>query len=808
MLILWLVGSWLIGLLAGARSTQPPGAWLIITACALIVTVLMGRAARWRQIGLIAILFTLGAAWQAAHQNSYSPSDLAYYNDQGTFSFSGVIAAPPEISGKDLQLRVAVDSIHLNGTDQPISGLALVQADPLTIYHYGDRLTLHGDPLTPPDNGSFDYRDYIAIDGVYTVFVRPTGINVKATDQGSPFWAAMYSFRERALSLIDSWLPSPPSALLAGIVLGVRTELPNDVRDQFSATGASRILAIDGAKVAIVIGLLNALFSPLAIALRRRSLAALLIVITLAAYTLFVGAQPPVLRAATMGILAILAERLGRDNNGLSGLAIAIWLQTLINPAVVHDSALWISATATLGLVLAAGPVQRRVDQILDRLFTRRGVQWLSGFIVESVLVTAIVYIATLPVMLLVFGTFSPLGVLINIVISPAQALILAVGLPAVTLGAIIPPIGQLLAWIAALPLSYTLALVRGGADLQGVPLPVTIAPAAVVAYYAVGLALWNVLQSGTSLGFGKSGESDKTGRVMVWLRTKLASPPLIIGGLAIAALLWVIALARPDGRLHVWILDVSGGGILLQTPGGGHILIDGGDTPSQLNAALGDHLPFGTSTLDAVFITTPKPGLSAALPNVLSRYPTRAIFTGLPLSGGSTLRAAEAAFGSTNTPVITVTTGYQLTLNDGTTITILSPANLPVSGTSGGSLNTTQVDNAALVLKVTYKNASFLIAPEMTAATENSLIADHTALGADVLLLPAHGSDAANSPAFLKVVAPQIAALQIDSGKLAAQPSPATLARLNGTPIYRTDSQGTIGFATDGESLWITPER
>jgi len=800
MLILWLVAAWLLGLLAGAHATQSPGAWLIVTGCALIATLLMGRSRGWRRVGLIAVVLTLGAAWQAAHQVAFSPSDLAYYNDQGTATFSGVIAAPPEVTGKALKLRIAVDSIRVNNADQPISGLALVEADPLIAYHYGDRLTLHGDPLTPPDSGSFDYRDYIAIDGVYTVFVRPVGITVKAADQGSPILAVMFGFRERALALIDSWLPSPPSALLAGIVLGVRSELPIDVRDTFNATGAARVLAIDGAKVAIVIGLLNALFSPLMVSLRRKSLAALLILACLAIYTVFVGAQPPVLRAATMGALAILAERLGRENNGLSGLAVAVWLQTLLNPAAIHDAALWISATATLGLVLAAGPVQRQVDQLLNRLFTRRGVQWLSGFIVESVLVTVIVYIATLPVMLLVFGTFSPLGVLINILISPAQAIILAVGLPAVTLGTLIPPLGQLLAWIAALPISYTLALVRAGAQVQGAPLPIMIAPAWVAAYYGIGLALWRTAQS-------NPGESNGLRRIVDRLRKRLASPSLIIGGFAIAALLWVIALAHPDGRLHVWVLDVSGGGFLIQTPGGAHILIDGGDTPSQLSAALGDHLPFGTSTLDAVFITMPKPGLIAALPAVLSRYPTRAIFTGLSLSGGSTVRATEAAFGSENIPVIAVEAGYRLSIGDGTLISVLSPANLPKSIPVGGSFSKVQQDNAALVLKVTYRDASFLIAPDMTVATEQILIADHISIGADVLLLPAHGSDVDNGPAFLKAVAPQIAALQIDAGKLAAQPSGATLARLTGTPIYRTDVQGTLSFATDGSSLWITPE-
>ena len=68
------------------------------------------------------------------------------------------------------------------------------------------------------------------------------------------------------------------------------------------------------------------------------------------------------------------------------------------------------------------------------------------------------------------------------------------------------------------------------------------------------------------------------------------------LGGLAVAALAWALLLAallqRPDGLLHFWTLDVGqGDALLLQTPGGQDVLIDGGPDPQTLERELGAHL-------------------------------------------------------------------------------------------------------------------------------------------------------------------------------------------------------------------------
>ena len=78
----------------------------------------------------------------------------------------------------------------------------------------------------------------------------------------------------------------------------------------------------------------------------------------IALYTVLVGASASVVRAAIMGSLALMAQRLGRSAQGLGGLALAAWLMTLQNPLLLWDAGFQLSAAATLGLVLYADRLQ------------------------------------------------------------------------------------------------------------------------------------------------------------------------------------------------------------------------------------------------------------------------------------------------------------------------------------------------------------------------------------------------------------------------------------------------------------------
>ena len=85
----------------------------------------------------------------------------------------------------------------------------------------GGRLALLGATVAP----GFDYADYLARQGVYSLIDRPQ-VKVLARDQGSPILSAIFTFRERAYVVIQQILPEPDASLLSGILLGIDACLP------------------------------------------------------------------------------------------------------------------------------------------------------------------------------------------------------------------------------------------------------------------------------------------------------------------------------------------------------------------------------------------------------------------------------------------------------------------------------------------------------------------------------------------------------------------------------------------------------
>ena len=91
----------------------------------------------------------------------------------------------------------------------------------------------------------------------------------------------------------------------------------------------------------------------------------------------------------------------------------------------------------------------------------------------------------------------------------------------------------------------------------------------------------------------------------------------------ALAVVTWQVALHAPDGQMHLTLLDVGRGDtLLIQTPGGRSVLVDGGSSPAKLSQGLGRRLPLTRRRLDWLVVGKPGADQVGALPRVLERFP------------------------------------------------------------------------------------------------------------------------------------------------------------------------------------------
>src|SRR5579859_3661410 len=249
----WLAGIAVVGLRA------PLGAlWPGLIVAGVVVTVVMRRDIRLRQVGLALIASGIGMWRYNISQPTLTPDTLASYNDQGFVQMVGVVVDAPDVRDRGINLRVEMQSIQSNNQpSKDVHGLALVTADRFGTYAYGDKIRVEGEPVTPPVLDDFSYKDYLARSGVYTV-IPYSRITVIDHGQGNPLLAALFDIRDRSHQMITQLLPSPQSALLSAVLLGDSRDIPPDITNAFSVTGTSHIIAISGLKLAIVTGLLSA----------------------------------------------------------------------------------------------------------------------------------------------------------------------------------------------------------------------------------------------------------------------------------------------------------------------------------------------------------------------------------------------------------------------------------------------------------------------------------------------------------------------------------------------------------------------
>jgi competence protein ComEC len=129
----------------------------------------------------------------------------------------------------------------------PVEGLVLIRMPSDQKLSYGDRVRISGKLETPPDDDDFSYRAYLARKGIHSLMrVYTPSIKVMAKDAGSPLLGSIYALREQAYIALNRSIPQPEASLLAGILLGIESDMAEDLKDAFQNTGTSHIIAISG----------------------------------------------------------------------------------------------------------------------------------------------------------------------------------------------------------------------------------------------------------------------------------------------------------------------------------------------------------------------------------------------------------------------------------------------------------------------------------------------------------------------------------------------------------------------------------
>jgi competence protein ComEC len=278
------------------------------------------------------------------------------------------------------------------------------------------------------------------------------------------------------------------------------------------------------------------------------------------------------------------------------------------------------------------------------------------------------------------------------------------------------------------------------------------------------------------------------------------------VAALAMAVLV-VAAATRPDGRVHVTVLDIGQGDAILVTgPTGGRMLVDGGPDPDRLLVALDARVPPWDRRIDLVVLTHPHEDHVAGLPLVLARYRVgHVVETSMPgRSPGYEAFVAETA--GRGVPSGRLAAGDRLGL-DGIVLDVLWPdaGRVPHEPSDEGGA----VNDASIVLLATFEGRRFLLTGDAEADVEELLVARGLP-PVDLLKAGHHGSRTSTSEALVAVTRPRVAAISVGAGNDYGHPSREVLDRLAsaGAAVMRTDLVGTIDVALGASGVEVRTER
>ena len=768
-----LVIAWFLGIFLARWLAAPPTIFLPLMLAALATLALTRRHSRVRTAAALALAMILGAARLALAQPHITPRHIAFYNDSGFYTIHGKIAAEPDVRDTTTNYRIATETITGDdGVSRPIHGLLLVKAARYPEFRFGDTVDIRARPETPPVFDDFSYRDFLAIRQIYSYARRPHITRIAPPPRFS-LWAAIFRLKDRAAATVNRILPEPEASLLNGILLGIRGGIPPDLYEQFNATGTSHIIVISGSNISLVVALL--LLAGQRLVGRKR--ATWLALVGVALYTVMVGADAAVVRAAIMGGLYVFALQLGRPNATRNTLFAAGWLMTAQNPLVLWDVGFQLSFMATLGLVA------------LVPLLNAIGGRWIPphSFLAEAVWVTLAAQIATAPLILYQFGRLSAVSLLANFLIVPAQPPVMLAGGAATAAGMIFLPLGKLLGWLVWLPLAWTVAVVQwsAGMDWAQVSLPRTPLWLMILLYAAIGASVFWLNRRFRRKFFAPA--------PMAIPRTAIFAA---VGALAVALTAAAIFPTLPDGNLHVAFLDVGqGDAVLITAPHGQQLLVDGGPSEVTVLRRLAAEMPLWDRSLDVVVSTHPDSDHLTGLLAVERRYAVGTVLVS-DMRGDSSL--AQAWQAETAGSVITARAGMQFRLDDGVSVRVLNPGEQ--------SAQFPDSNNHSVTLLVQMGRVRFLLSGDLEAPGESALLAMGQDVHATVLKSPHHGSKTGSSDAFLDAVQPQLVVISVGKDNRFGHPAPEVLARYaaHGISVLRTDRLGTVELVTDGRSLWL----
>ena len=367
------------------------------------------------------LLFLLLGLWTTQLHNPKSKNNhYSHFLEQINTSNRLVLKVRSEMNPTTYYYRYKAKVVDMN--NQKSSGEILISIpkntamEPLLV---DDLLYIQTElnTINPPKNPyAFSYKDYMERKGIFhQINLQEHSKFVTAKGKQSIIgWASKAkTFVESKIESLD--INDTAGAFLKAFYLGIRNEIPEDIKTNFKNAGVLHILALSGLHVGILLTILELLLRPIVRLRHGKKMRSFMIIVILWGFAVLTGLSPSIVRAVSMFSCFALAHGLHRPTNSINTLFISAFAVLLIQPNFLFDVGFQLSYTAVLGILL--------IKPILDQYWQPKHIVLKPMASLFNVSVAA--QFGVLPLSLYYFHQFPALFFITNLLVIPLLVLCL-----------------------------------------------------------------------------------------------------------------------------------------------------------------------------------------------------------------------------------------------------------------------------------------------------------------------------------------------------------------------------------------------
>lgn len=756
----------------------------IILGVIICIYIIISKSFNFKYM-IICIILICGNTYTNILEKNF---EEVYNAIEGEKNIKAIVISEAEDKEYKYRYTIKIESIN---NDKKYEGIKMLLDIKLNntkyIPKFGDEISFKGEisiPNTSRNYKGFDYRQFLKTRKIYGTI---EGNNIQKIDENclkliSRFVNLVQKNMKESLNKI---LNNEEASLCIGILIGDRSNISEEIEDNFKNSNLTHMLAVSGSHIAYIINGFAVLLNK-----SNKKVAKFVTIVFLIFFIILTGFTASVLRASFMGILVLISGLFYRKPDILNNLGIASLIILLINPYTIFDIGFILSFAGTLGIVLFSDKINKCILEKMKKiLFLKKiGDKKIIKYIVSSFSITLSANLLIIPIMAYSFSTFSFTFWISNILAGPVMEIVTIFGFIVYFISIIFPSLANLLGILLNFLLSILIKIAEISSLIPGSTLFIKTPYLFHCLFYYICIYIIYNKQKCIKFYYSKL---KKLKFLKIFFKKNV-----IILTIFIFVITNIIYINNFSSNLTIFFIDVGqGDSTLIQTPYRKNILIDGGGSEFG-NYDVGENilLPYlldrRITKLDYIIISHFDSDHVKGLFSVIRKLNIANIIISKQGENSNNFKEFQEIVKDKNINIIVVKKGDLVQIDKASYIEIIFPEEKLIENNV--------LNNNSIVFKFISNNFSMLFTGDIEEIAEKRIceIYNNTSqLKSDILKAAHHGSKTSSTDEFLTLVKPKIVLIGVGEDNNFGHPDTEIIKRFEKytNNILRTDESGEI---------------